>query len=102
MRYRTPHYYVQLEDPQGVEWDCKLRVTTWGRPARLRGVPLIERHPEEPAEYEVVSVSRTVHGISVGEAIEHPDPEAFVAERDEEIWEAIHELRQDELEDYRV
>ena len=102
MRYR-PTYTVDIEDWEGkCSWRCKLRVTTWGRPAVLRGVPMIDRHPEEPAEYEVVSVSRTVHGISVSEVIEHPDPEAFVAANDEEIWEDIHDQRQDELENYDV
>ena len=96
MRYR-PTYTVDIEDWEGkCSWRCKLRVTTWGRAAVLRGVPMIDRHPEEPAEYEVIDVTcDETKG-------EHPDPEAFAAEHDEEIWEDIHRQRQDELEDYRV
>tara|TARA_R110000751_G_scaffold101841_2_gene196169 strand:- start:186 stop:497 length:312 start_codon:yes stop_codon:yes gene_type:complete len=103
MRYRTPTYTVDIEDWEGkCSWRCKLKVTTWGRPARRYGVPMSERHEAEPAEYEVLSVSRTVHGISVSEVIEHPDPEAFAAANDEEIWEDIENQRRDELEDYDV
>ena len=98
----TPTYLVPVSDTEDTEWWCQIRVTTWGRPAVLRGVPMIDRHPEEPAEYEVLSVSRTVHGISVSEVIEHPDPAAFAKENAEEIWNWLHELRQAEQEAHRV
>jgi len=94
----TPTYLVPVSDTEDTEWWCQIRVTTWGRPAVLRGVPMIDRHPEEPPEFEVLSVSRVVHAT----AREHSDPEAFAKENDEEIWNWIHELRQDEQEDHRV
>jgi len=97
MRYRTPTFTVDIEDWEGkCSWRCKLRVTTWGRPAVLRGVPMSERHEAEPAEYEVIDVTCDETKE------EHLDPEAFAAANDEEIWEDIARQRRDELEDYDV
>jgi len=97
MRYRTPAFTVDIEDWEGkCSWRCKLKVTTWGRPARRYGVPMSERHEAEPAEYEVIDVTCDETKE------EHLDPEAFAKENDEEIWNWIHELRQDEQEDHRV
>jgi hypothetical protein len=99
MRYRTPTFTVLATDEDGYEWECRVKVLTWGDPGRRWGHP-DQRYPPEPAEYEVLSVSREDYDGSPVEV--HPYPEEFAEENNEEIWEAIHELRQDEQEDYRV
>tara|TARA_R100001594_G_C3915998_1_gene234523 strand:+ start:65 stop:349 length:285 start_codon:yes stop_codon:yes gene_type:complete len=79
----------------GQEWTLEVEVTSWGRPAKRYGVPLIERHPEEPPEFDILSAT-----CEDGEVSDDPDTIADL--QWDVILEDVLDQRQQELEDYRV
>ena len=86
-------YTIYTSDEHDTAWAIEVKVLTWGSSGR--NGPPETWHPPEPPEYEVLAVTD-----ETGKT--HPAPDAFAAERDDDIWADIDDQWRDNQEDYRV